>query len=222
MGNPADANQGLLVISEDMIIRGISELHNCRQLEIHGYVEGDVTAGAVRIHKTGKCYGNMNSETAEVLGTLQGNVTVRNLINIHSSGSVSGNVRYGKLALEAGGNLSAEVRNVPPSIGGDLDLTVERGRAISITLQDLTALDPDDEAKDLVFTITNAKNGFVALAAAPTRPVSRFTQADLERGSVMFKHDGTNTSTASFNVVVADHTGATSGAPQTVKVHVRA
>jgi cytoskeletal protein CcmA (bactofilin family) len=62
MGNPADANQGLLVISEDMIIRGISELDNCRQLEIHGSVEGVVTAGAVRIHKTGKCYGSMKSE----------------------------------------------------------------------------------------------------------------------------------------------------------------
>jgi cytoskeletal protein CcmA (bactofilin family) len=222
MGNPADANRGLLVISEDMIIRGISELHNCRQLEVHGYVEGVVTAGAVRIHKTGKCYGSMKSESAEVLGTLQGNVSVRNLINIHSSGSVSGNVHYGKLALEAGGNLSAEVRNVPPSIGGDLDLTVEKGRAISITLQDLTALDPDDEAKDLVFTISNAKNGFVALVAAPARPVTRFTQADLESGRVVFRHDGTNTSTASFNVVVADHTGATSGTPQTVTVHVRA
>ena len=60
------------------------------------------------------------------------------------------------------------------------------------------------------------------LAAAPTPPASRFTQADLERGSVMFKGDGANTSVAGFNVVVADHTGATSGAPQTVKVHVRA
>ena len=74
-GNPADANQRLLVISEDTIILGIIEL-------IHGYVEGDVTAGAVRIHKTGKCYGDMNGESAEVRGTLQGNVTVRNLIDI--------------------------------------------------------------------------------------------------------------------------------------------
>jgi hypothetical protein len=38
----------------------------------------------------------------------------------------------------------------------------------------------------------------------------------------MFKHAGTNTSTANLNVVVAGHTGATSGAPQTVAVHVRA
>jgi len=38
---------------------------------------------------------------------------------------------------------------------------------------------------------------------------------------VLFKHDGTDTKMASFDVVVADHAGATSGAPQTVKVHVR-
>jgi cytoskeletal protein CcmA (bactofilin family) len=72
MGNPADANQGLLVISEDMIIRGITELRNCHQLEIRGYVEGDVTAGAVRVDKTGECYGSIESESAEVLGTLAG------------------------------------------------------------------------------------------------------------------------------------------------------
>jgi cytoskeletal protein CcmA (bactofilin family) len=217
-----EANHGVLVISEDMVIRGIGELHNCRQLEIYGYVEGDVTAGSVRIHKSGKCYGSMKTESAEVHGTLQGNVTVKNLINIRSSGSVSGNVRYGKLALEAGGNLIAEVRNVPPSIAGDLDLSVQKGNAISITLQDLAALDPDDEAKNLIFTISNAKNGFVALAGAPTRPITRFSQADLEHGTVIFKHDGTNTTAASFNVVVADHSGATSGAPQTVNVSVRA
>ena len=35
-------------------------------------------------------------------------------------------------------------------------------------------------------------------------------------------HDGTNTQAASFDVVVADRSGATSGAAQTVKVHVGA
>jgi hypothetical protein len=44
--------------------------------------------------------------------------------------------------------------------------------------------------------------------------------SDLERGSVVFQHDGSHTTAASSTVVVADHTGATSGAPQTVKVSV--
>ena len=148
-------------------------------------------------------------------------MVVRNLIDIRSSGNVSGNVKYGKLALEMGGNLSAEMRNVPPSLGGDLNLEVAKGYSVPITLQDLTALDPDDAARDLRFTVTRANSGFVALASAPKRAVTNFTQADLELGSVAFMHDGTNGGGAGFDIQVADHTGATSGAPQTVTVAVR-
>ena len=90
-----------------------------------------------------------------------------------------------------------------------------------ITPQDLTAYDPDDTAQNLTFTISNARNGFITLAGGRT-PVSRFTQADLTSGKVSFTHDGTNTQAASFDVVVADRSGATSGAAQTVKVHVGA
>jgi cytoskeletal protein CcmA (bactofilin family) len=214
--------KGILVVTEDTIIQGIGELYNCRQLEVYGYIEGQMTAGAVRVHKTGRCYGTVKTDAAEVHGDLQGTVFVKNLIDIRSSGSVSGNVHYGKLALEAGGNLSAEVRNVPPTIAGDLDLAVGKGRSVRITLQDLTALDPDDDARDLIFTVSNARNGSVTFAGMPTRAVIRFTQADLAGGKVLFTHDGTDTRAASFDVVVADHAGATSGAPQTVKVAVAA
>ena len=130
-------------------------------------------------------------------------------------------MQYGALAMEPGGNLTAEMRNVPPAVAGDLDVTVARGRSVTITLEDLHAVDPDDEAKDLVFTVSNARNGFVTLSSAPGRPTAKFTQADLEGSRVSFKHDGTAMPAASFDVVVADHTGATSGAPQTVKVTVK-
>jgi hypothetical protein len=92
---------------------------------------------------------------------------------------------------------------------------------VQVTLEDLNAVDPDDDAKDLTFTVSRATNGFVTLSGTPARPVARFTQADLQSGRVLFMHDGTNTKMASFDVVVADHAGASSGAPQTVKVHVR-
>jgi cytoskeletal protein CcmA (bactofilin family) len=214
-----NGKQGVLVVREGTIIKG--EIRNCRQMEVYGYVEGDVAADAVLIHKNGRCYGTVKTDSAEVHGDLQGTVVVKHLINIHASGSVSGNVQYGKLALAAGGSLSAEVRNVPPAVGGDLELTVGKGRTVPITLEDLHAVDPDDEAKDLTFTVSNGRNGFVALAGAPTRPATKFTQADLEGGRVLFAHDGTNTNVASFDIVVADKSGATSGAAQTVKVSVR-
>ncbi len=53
------------------------------------------------------------------------------------------------------------------------------------------------------------------------QPVSQFTQADLAGGKVVFTHNGAAGRSAGFNVVVSDHTGATSGEPQAVEVIVR-
>ena len=50
--------------------------------------------------------------------------------------------------------------------------------------------------------------------------MTKFSQADLQSGIVQFRHDGTNSEKASFDVVVADHAGATSGSARTVQVAV--
>jgi cytoskeletal protein CcmA (bactofilin family) len=211
--------QGVLIVREDAIIKG--DIRNCRQIEVYGYVEGNVTADSLLVHEGGQCYGNVKTEQADIHGTLQGEVVVKHLISIRSSGSVTGNVRYGQLALEMGANLSAEVRNVPPTLAGDLDLSVAKGRSVTVNLEDLNAVDPDNTAAELIFTVSRATNGFITLSGSPARPVSRFTQADLQSGRVLFMHDGTDTKIASFDVVVADQAGATSGAAQTVKVSVK-
>lgn len=212
-------NNGVLVVREDTIIKG--EVRNCRQIEVFGYVEGKVTAETAVIHQGGRCYGTLRFQSAEVSGSLQGDVVVKNLINIKSSAEVSGNVHYGALAMEVGGHLSAEVRNIPPTLAGDFTITVARGRSVRIELEDLSALDPDDVATDLIFKVSNPSNGFVALASAPRQAVSQFSQADLAGGNVVFTHNGASGKTAGFSVVVSDHAGATSGAPQAVAVLVR-
>jgi cytoskeletal protein CcmA (bactofilin family) len=210
--------RGVLVVREDTAILG--EIRNCQRIEIYGQVQGQIAAESILIHEGGRFYGTVKSDNADVHGTMEGDVIVKHLISIRSSGSVSGNVRYGQLALEAGGSLSAEVRNVPPTLGGDLNLTVNKGRTVTITLEDLRAFDPDDNATDLVFSVSNLRNGFVSLSRKPTEPVAKFSQADLQNGAVLFRHDGTNTQKASFDVVVADHAGATSGNARTVEVSV--
>lgn len=211
----------MLIVTEDTVIRGVRELRNCRQLEVFGYLEGDVAAKSVLVHPNGRLFGKLKSDNAEIHGTLQGDVVVKHLIDIRSSGNVSGNIQYGKLALEVGGNLTAEVKNVPPTLAGDFQLEVGKGGSVPITLQDLNALDPDDKATDLRFAVSNARNGYLVLASAPRRAVNTFTQADLEAGQVAFVHNGRGTEQASFDIVVSDRSGATSGAPQTVKVIVR-
>lgn len=212
------ATPGLLVISADTFLKG--EVRNCRQIEIYGYVEGNLSANQLLVREGGKFYGTARADSADIQGTIQGEVTVKHLISIRSNGSVSGNVQYGQLAMEAGGNLSADVHNVPPTIGGDLELTVGKGGSVRLTVQDLTAIDPDDKAKDLTFTVSRPRNGFVALSDAPARSISKFNQAELESGRVLFVHDGTTATSASFDVVAADKAGATSGLAQTLKVAV--
>ena len=213
------ANKGVLFIAEDTIIRG--NVRNCRQMEVAGYIEGEVVTQELVVREGGRCFGTVTTGTADVHGTLQGNVNVKQLINIRSTGAVNGTVQYGKMAMEMGGSLSAEVKNVPPTLGGDFQITVDKGRTVRITIEDLHAIDPDDAPKDLTFTVSNLRNGFVASTDAPGRSLARFTQADLDRGRIVFKHDGSATQQASFDVMVADHTGATSGRPQTVNVTVR-
>jgi len=209
----------VLIIREDTFLKG--EIRNAGRLEVFGYVEGNIVADTLIVQPGGRCYGKVKAGTAEVRGDLQGEIFVRELISIRSTGEVAGNVKYGKLGMEMGGMLSAELRNIPPSISGDLDLSVDRGKATRITLQDLSALDPDDSAEHLVFSVSEVLNGFVVLASDPGQPVVNFTQADLEQGAVLFRHDGTEGPRAGFAVVVGDRAGATSGAAQTVNVAVR-
>ncbi len=190
-------------------------------MEIRGYVEGELAADAVLIHQGGTFYGTLKSDTADVAGSVQGEVFVKNLISIRSSGSVNGNVRYGQLAMEMGADLSAELRNVPPRLSGALDLTVKRGKSGVITTDHITAVDPDDTPDHLTYTVSNPADGFVALVSRAGEAVQQFTQADIEAGRVLFVHNGSSNSMAAFDIVVADDSGATSGRAQTVHVHVR-
>jgi cytoskeletal protein CcmA (bactofilin family) len=207
------------IIQEDTIIKG--KIRNCRQMEIHGYVEGELAAESVLVRQGGTFYGTLKTDTADVAGSVQGEVFVKNLISIRSSGSVNGHVRYGQLAMEMGADLSAELRNVPPQLAGDLDLTVRRGRSVVVTTDHITAVDPDDTPDHLTYTISNPSNGFVALTSQAGVSIFNFTQADIEAGRVLFVHDGGTSSTASFDIVVADDSGGNSGRAQTVHVHIK-
>ena len=208
-----------VVIQEDTIIKG--KIRNCRQMEIRGYFEGDLAAEDVLVHQGGTFFGTLKSDRADVAGSVQGEVFVKNLISIRSSGSVNGQVRYGQLAMEMGADLGAELRNVPPRLAGDLDITVKRGKSVVITTDDVTAVDPDDTPDHLTYTVSNPTNGFVALASEPGTGVFSFTQADILAGRVLFVHDGSSSTSASFDIVVTDGSGGSSGSAQTVHVHVR-
>jgi cytoskeletal protein CcmA (bactofilin family) len=201
------------VIEGDVVAKG--------QIVVNGRLQGKLAAKQVVISQTGEVYGTLRAEDADVNGALQGDILIRGLIRIGETGSVSGDVVYGKISMAKGAELTATLRNVPPRLSGDFSLTVARGGAVLITTDDLTAFDPDDSAKDLTYTVSQPTHGHVAFAAARATPISRFTQADLESGRVLFVHDGAAAPTASFDTLVSDAKGGTSGKSQRVSVTVR-
>ena len=207
------------LIQGDTIIKG--SILNAGAIDVYGYVEGNVAAQDLRVHEGGRIAGKLKVDTAEVRGTLQGEAVVKRLIRITSTGVVEGDIRYCSLALEAGGDLSAELRNIPPEIAGDLELVVSRGKSVTVTIMDLMAVDPDHSADALTFTVSNPTGGWVALTDAPRDAVTSFKQTDIDAGRVQFVHDGSDGRWASFEVVVVvDGAGAASGSAQTVKVAV--
>ncbi|MCB1520430.1 MAG: polymer-forming cytoskeletal protein [Hyphomicrobiaceae bacterium] len=209
---------GTMIVSEGDVVT--AEIRNCRNLVVFGYVEGDVVTDELVVHEGGQLFGRVKAGTADISGTVQGNIEIRNLCAIRATADVAGNVQYGRLSVEPGGSLTAEVRNVPPRLIGDFSITVSRGGTVRLTTLDIAAVDPDNAASELTFRITNATGGHVAMSSAPASSVEHFTQADVERGDIIFVHDGGSERRVQFDVVVTDAAGASSGSPKTVEVVV--
>lgn len=206
------------VIGADLIIQG--DVRNGDKVDVLGLIEGSLSARHVAVRQGGRVYGTLIADEAEIDGEVQGSVLVRQLIQIGSSGSVRGDVRYGRIAMQPGAELSAEMRNVPPEIAGDLNIAVKRGGQALVTTEDLTAIDPDSPAQALVFAVSAPRSGYVAYVSAAATPLQRFTQAELAGNQIVFVHDGSVGAAASFEVTVTDDAGGSSGKPQRVHVAV--
>ncbi|MEM8971089.1 MAG: cadherin-like domain-containing protein [Pseudomonadota bacterium] len=91
--------------------------------------------------------------------------------------------------------------NEAPVIAGDLAATVDQGGSVVITEQDLFFTDPDDGPGDVTFFIFSEVNGEIRVSGSPA---SQFTGQDILDGNVSFTHDGSATTSASFEVGVDD------------------
>ncbi len=91
--------------------------------------------------------------------------------------------------------------NDPPVVACDLVADVGEGGSYTITQADLWFSDPDDGPSGVTFTVSNQANGSVQVNGFAA--VS-FTAQQVLDGLVTFKHDGSETGTAAFDVFVED------------------
>jgi cytoskeletal protein CcmA (bactofilin family) len=85
------------------------EISNCAALVVEGNVDATLDGEALEISQRGVFTGTVRVESAEIQGRFEGDLTVSGLLRIENGGSVSGTVRYGRIEVVAGGELTGNV-----------------------------------------------------------------------------------------------------------------
>ncbi len=76
-----------------------------------GILEGDITLnGKLVIGETGMLTGNVVCQNANIIGTVNGNVTVKELLALYSTAKVTGDIMINKLSIEPGATFSGTCR----------------------------------------------------------------------------------------------------------------
>ena len=108
----ADAVTGSrLIVGPDVKLKG-AEILDCDTLVVEGRVEATMDSRVIHIAENGSFNGKVSIDVAEIHGSFEGELTVRNQLLIHSTGRVSGKIRYGKILIDEGGRLSGDVQSL--------------------------------------------------------------------------------------------------------------
>src|SRR5438046_3826891 len=107
----AEAGGSKLFIGVNIKLKGV-EVSDCDVLVIEGHVEATVHSKVMQIDKPGTLKGTALIDVAEIHGDFSGDLTARTRLVVHGSGRVSGTVRYGKLIVAEGGELSGDVKRL--------------------------------------------------------------------------------------------------------------
>lgn len=110
----SDAAGSKLFIGVNIKLKGV-EISDCDVLVIEGHVEATVHSKAMQIDKPGTLKGTALIDVAEVHGDFSGELTARTRLVVHGTGRVSGKIRYGKLIVAEGGELSGDVKRIDES-----------------------------------------------------------------------------------------------------------
>ncbi len=107
---PAPVPQGgsKLTVGPNIKLKGV-EITDCDTLFVEGTVEATMDSRLMQIAECGAFKGSACIDIAEIQGRFDGDLTVREKLMVYATGKVTGKVRYGKLVIEEGGQLSGEV-----------------------------------------------------------------------------------------------------------------
>ena len=105
---PAKDGESKLTVGPNIKLKGV-EIDDCGTLVVEGRVEATMVSRAIQIAEHGAFSGKVDVDVAETRGDFQGEMTARKKLVIHASGRVSGKIRYGKMLVQEGGEMSGDI-----------------------------------------------------------------------------------------------------------------
>ena len=97
-----------LIVGPDIKLKG-AEITDCDTLVVEGRVEAAMDSRVIQIANIGTFVGKAGVDTAEIHGHFEGELTARKQLIIRATGRVTGKIRYGKVTIEEGGELSGDI-----------------------------------------------------------------------------------------------------------------
>ncbi len=112
------AHQGSkLIVGPGIKLKG-AEIQDCDTLVVEGRVEATMDSRVIQIADQGSFAGKVNIDVAEIRGRFEGELTARKQLIIHATGHVSGTIRYGKIVIQEGGELTGDVKSLSAGEAG--------------------------------------------------------------------------------------------------------
>ena len=118
-----------LTVGPNIKLKGV-EITDCDTLVVEGSVEATMDSRVIQISERGAFKGSAEIDIAEIRGEFDGNLTVRQKLMIYSTGKVTGKIRYGKVVIEEGGQLSGEIAFGTAQQGGQRSSTPLRSTGL--------------------------------------------------------------------------------------------
>ena len=103
-----------LFVGPNIKLRGV-EISDCDVLIVEGHVEATVNSKAMQIAKPGTLKGVAVIDVAEIDGEFSGELTAHTKLIVRGTGRASGKIRYGRLIVADGGEISGDVQRIEPT-----------------------------------------------------------------------------------------------------------
>lgn len=103
-----ERKEARLVVGPDIKMKGV-EVADCDTLQVEGRIEATLDARLLQIAEHGVFAGTVAVDVAEIHGRLEGELTVRKQLILHATGRVTGKIRYARIKVEEGAELTGDV-----------------------------------------------------------------------------------------------------------------